>query len=177
MKQFPTFFKLKDNMVSRYYWFTVNGEPPEPQGSDNCWSTGFKKGAFHLTRYRGAHQADIMGTTAAVNVFSSRFVEILSQYAPGEFKTYEVPVDKALNISNPVFYVEPTVRIPRLTLPKAPAIILSTGTFGASGDLTPWSGEKVFGVENTLSIIVTAEIAVKLTKLKNLTLDYVEVTL
>lgn len=198
MKEKQRFYILGHGWATKYYWFNVI-EEVTPKTPD--FIEMIKNGKFTFSKQSGTIHADAHGSTLALTFYSEKLIQILKKESC-KISVWKINFIPEFQKIGAYYYMEPKsdcIRIMRLhtsmeSLSNMPTLLFylnnnpqskkslfqiatsSLDSISCIYDFSSWDGSDIFGVKNTLNILVTEKIkkAIEREKLKNVLFEEIK---
>ncbi len=176
---YSNFFVLDHGWATRYYWYKSLDYDIKKDEIKKI-----KKQKIRFGLHSGTTPGDIIGGTPVLNFYSENFVRLLKENKIKSFKAYPVIFDSKYNIQMKYYYLDLTSKVSEIISTKGKYNIHfddkgKRSLYGRNGlyfNLKEWNGNDIFGIKDTLHVIVTKRLKdlIEKTKLKNVVFTNVE---
>lgn len=179
---YSDFFVLGHGWATRYYWIK-----PIEYDIKKDEIEQIKKQKIIFGIQSGTTPGDIIGSSIAINFNSERFVNLLKENKIKSFKTYPIIFGSNYGIKMKYYHLELTNKVSEIVIEGISkkkysvsinkegkkAVLAQKGLYF---NLKEWNGSDIFGIKDTLHIIVTKRLKelIKKAKLKNVVFTNVE---
>ena len=172
----------KHGWANKYIWLDVE----ENEYDGRTFTEHIKNGTIVFNKSTGTTEADVLGSTTALQFFSENFAQVLENCCPDQFSKF--PIKTTLEFKNNYYLIEPNFIIPTVSCKKssekpdlevyclengiAPSnlLIISDELWYSYGDLSSVRNHQIFKAAGSNSFFVTNKIkqALEEMNLKNL---------
>jgi len=162
-------YRLKHGWANKYYWLDIVQDVEDEMEFDEA----VKNGKLTLSINKGTTEADIHGSTMALDFYSESIVFVLETHSAKSFRKYPVHFEKEAGIQGRYFYIEAASRIPDITgettftkpdlaqychdhgVEMSDLLVVNSKIWYLFANFSKWDGSALFGVEEYDGLFVT----------------------